>query len=72
MKLRKEREKLDLIYFCIVDITHNNSTMIAPGDKELELAEKAFQAKANNNSLFLPGMVSRKSQLLPMITQALQ
>jgi len=72
MQLQKERERLDLIFFDIVDIPRSNSTMIVLGDKETKLAENIFQAKANNNSIFLPGIVSRKSQLLPMITKALE
>lgn len=72
MQLQKERNKLDFIFFNIVDIPRNNSRMLVLGDKEIKLAESAFQAKANKNSIFLPGIVSRKSQLLPMITKALE
>ena len=70
--LEKEKDKLDIIYFDIVDISHNSSTLITLGGKETELAEIAFNAKANNHLLLLPAIVSRKGQLLPMITKALR
>ena len=72
MSLQKEKDKLDIIYFDIVDISHNSSTLITLGGKETELAEIAFNAKANNHLLLLPAIVSRKGQLLPMITKALR
>jgi len=42
-------------------------------DEEEKLAaEKAFREKAKGNLLFLPGVVSRKKQILPAIMNFLE
>lgn len=39
--------------------------MYAASDKEKELAERVFKAKANDSLLALKGVVSRKKQVVP-------
>jgi len=62
---KKTAEKLDLVFFLIVDILKENSLMYVASDAEKNLAEKVFGAKAENNEIFLKGVVSRKKQLVP-------
>ncbi len=56
----------DLFVLLITDILENNSQMIAIGEKQ-EIVEKAFNVKLENNMAFLPGVVSRKKQVVPVI-----
>ena len=66
--MRKEIEEkgLKLFVLAITDILNSNSKIIALGEKA-ETVEKAFDVKLENNTAFLPGVVSRKKQILPNI-----
>lgn len=60
-----ENEKLDLFVFAITDILNSNSELIALGNRK-DIIEKTY--KLENNRAFAEGMVSRKKQLLPLVT----
>ncbi len=66
----KQREHLDLLYFCVIDTLNLNSTMLLGGNEEKALAEKAFKSEVSDGTMFLPGLVSRKEQFIPMLTKA--
>ncbi len=68
---KKSAEKLDFVFFLIVDILKENSIMYVLSDAEKILAEKVFGAKAENNEIFLKGIVSRKKQVVPPLMQEL-
>jgi len=72
LKDLKEKNKLDLMFFSLVDILKNESRMFILGEEEKLVAEKAFRKKAKENLLFLPGVVSRKKQMAPLIKKALE
>jgi len=59
-----EEENFDLFVFAITDILESNSEIIAFG-KRTDIVEKTN--KLENNRAFLPGVVSRKKQILPML-----
>lgn len=59
--------KLDLFIFTITDILNSNSKAIVLGDR-VDIVEKAYNVKIENNVVFLPGVVSRKKQVIPIIT----
>jgi manganese-dependent inorganic pyrophosphatase len=75
--LKKEKEifsileKLNLIFFALVDILNKKTYFFLPGDKEKEIAEKAFKKKTKENLLLLLGVVSRKKQIVPPILKVL-
>ena len=54
---------IDLFLFAITDIINSNSQAIILGTKT-DVAEKAFNVKLENNMAFLPGVVSRKKQII--------
>lgn len=56
----------DLFVFLITDILENNSQIIVAGSRK-DIAEKAFDVKLEDNMAFLPGVVSRKKQVVPVI-----
>lgn len=68
---KKTRDNLDLIFFAIVDILKQKSFLYLVGEKEKNIAEKAFKTKTGGNSAILPGIVSRKKQMLPPILKIL-
>lgn len=59
---------LDLFIFVITDILENNSQIIALGNRA-ELVQKAYEIKLENDQAFLPGVVSRKKQILPPLVK---
>lgn len=61
-----EEKGLSLFVFAITDILNSNSEIIALGSRT-DAVEKAFEKTLENNRAFLPGVVSRKKQLLPVI-----
>ena len=62
--------KKDLFILLITDILENNSKIIAIGKQDL--VEKAFDVKLVDNMAFLPGVVSRKKQIIPKIESVLK
>lgn len=61
---------LDLFVFTVTDILNNNSEAIVLGRRS-DIIESAFDSSVVNNRVLLPGVVSRKKQIVPVITEAL-
>ena len=57
-------KELDLLVFAITDIVNSNSEAIVLG-KRTDLVSKTFEIK--DNIAVMPGVVSRKKQILPLI-----
>ena len=62
---------LDLFFFVVTDILNNDSTAVAAG-QVAEAAAKAFGAEIMNGRIALPGVVSRKKQIVPVLTEGLK
>ncbi len=62
---------LDLFFFVVTDILNNDSTAVAVG-QVAEAAAKAFGAEIVNGRISLPGVVSRKKQIVPVLTESLK
>ncbi|BAK14807.1 inorganic pyrophosphatase/exopolyphosphatase [Solibacillus silvestris StLB046] len=62
---------LDLFFFVVTDILNNDSTAVAAG-QVAEEAAKAFGATIVNGRISLPGVVSRKKQIVPVLTENLK
>ncbi|MDB4866384.1 MAG: manganese-dependent inorganic pyrophosphatase [Cohnella sp.] len=61
---------LDLFLFVVTDILNNDSIAVALGDKAAAV-EKAYNVKLSDNKAVLKGVVSRKSQIVPVLTDTL-
>ncbi|WP_148629766.1 manganese-dependent inorganic pyrophosphatase [Bacillus sp. E214] len=61
---------LDLFLLVVTDILTNDSVALAIGDKAAAV-EKAFHVTLVNNTAVLKGVVSRKKQVVPALTEAL-
>lgn len=62
---------LDLFFFVVTDILNNDSTAVAVG-QVAEAAAKAFGAEIVDGRIALPGVVSRKKQIVPVLTENLK
>ena len=65
------KEGLKFFIFAITNILSNDSTGIVAGDGNA-IIEKAFNEKIDNNLIALKGVVSRKKQIIPPLTKAIQ
>ncbi|MGB6406034.1 MAG: manganese-dependent inorganic pyrophosphatase [Planococcus donghaensis] len=63
-------KELGLFMFVVTDILNNNSVAIVLGEKA-NVVEAAFKSSVIDNRVLLPGVVSRKKQIVPVITEAL-
>ena len=63
-----EENNLDLFMFLITDIINSNSQVIALGNSA-SIVEKAYNVKLENNTALLNGVVSRKKQVVPVMTE---
>ncbi|MCJ8013859.1 manganese-dependent inorganic pyrophosphatase [Paenibacillus sp. KQZ6P-2] len=61
---------LDLFVFVVTDILNNDSVALALG-KKASAVETAYNVKLQNNTAVLKGVVSRKSQIVPILTETL-
>ena len=52
----------------ITDIINSNSEIIALGNR-CDIVEKSYNVKLENNRAFLPGVVSRKKQMVPIMQE---
>ncbi|WP_226669541.1 manganese-dependent inorganic pyrophosphatase [Metabacillus litoralis] len=64
-----EDKQLDLFLFVITDILTNDSVAVAIGDATAKV-EQAFNVSLDNNEAVLKGVVSRKKQIVPVLTEA--
>lgn len=63
-----EENTLDLYMFVITDIVNSTSKAIVLGNAA-NIAEKAYNEKIENNIIELKGVVSRKKQIVPIMTE---
>lgn len=61
---------LDLFVFVVTDILNNDSVAVALG-RVTNAVEQAYELKLENNSAVLKGVVSRKLQIVPVLTDIL-
>ena len=68
MREEIEEKGLDLFMLLITDIVNSNSQVIALG-KDASLVEKAYGVTLVDNTALLEGVVSRKKQVVPIMTE---
>ena len=63
-----DENDLDLFMLLITDIVNSNSQVIVLG-KDAGLVERAYDVKLDDNTVLLEGVVSRKKQVVPIMTE---
>lgn len=63
---------VNMIYFMLTNILDESTELLVLGFDAETYAEKAFNIKAEGNSLKLKGVVSRKKQLIPKLINAIK
>ncbi|PPA84081.1 manganese-dependent inorganic pyrophosphatase [Brevibacillus laterosporus] len=64
-----EEKGLDLFLFVVTDILNNDSVGLAVG-RATKAVEQAFNVTLEDNKALLKGVVSRKKQIVPVLTEA--
>lgn len=68
MKAANDKENYDLFILLITNILSSDSEILVVGETT-DKVEKAFDVKLINQRAFLPGVVSRKKQIVPQLTE---
>ena len=68
MQKQIDEKGLDLFMLLITDIVNSNSQVIVLGNSSA-LVEKAYGVKLEDNTALLEGVVSRKKQVVPIMTE---
>ena len=58
-------DSVDHVLFFVVDILKEESTLFVPNKNVKKVAEKSFGVSVSDDSVLLPGVVSRKKQIIP-------
>lgn len=66
------RNDIDMLFVMLTNILEESTELLYYGDGAREVAETAMKAAADDNSLHLKGVVSRKKQLIPALMAVLQ
>ncbi len=69
MEKLAEKEDFDLLVLLVTDVVVGGTELIAVGDAKW-MAENAFELKNGEKSIFLPGVFSRKKQIVPKLMNA--
>lgn len=64
--------KCDMIFFVMTNILDEASNLLCYGEQADQLAAEAFQTELTGNVCYLPGVVSRKKQIVPLLVSTLQ
>ncbi|MCC1480415.1 manganese-dependent inorganic pyrophosphatase [Roseibaca sp. Y0-43] len=57
----------DQVLLFVVDILREEATMLVPNDLTRTVAEKSFGVSVDNDTVVLPGVMSRKKQIIPVL-----
>lgn len=59
---------VDEVLLFVVDILKEEATLLVPNDTVKTVAEKSFGATVDGDAVVLPGVMSRKKQIIPNLT----
>ncbi|WP_170769022.1 manganese-dependent inorganic pyrophosphatase [Ruegeria lacuscaerulensis] len=60
-----KEDGVDQVLLFVVDILNEEATLLVPNDLVKGVAEKSFGASVNGDAVVLPGIMSRKKQIIP-------
>jgi manganese-dependent inorganic pyrophosphatase len=63
---------LNMTFFMITNVLDESSRVVCSGNNAVGTLCRAFNTETQDDTVFLPGVVSRKKQILPAIMEALQ
>ncbi|ETX15398.1 inorganic pyrophosphatase [Roseivivax halodurans JCM 10272] len=70
MKSVAAEDGADEVLLFIVDILKEEATLIVPNERVKGIAEASFEKSVEGDTLLLPGVMSRKKQIMPVLKAA--
>ena len=67
-----EKQGLDYIFYMFTDVRNSGTELLMAGPGAEELVAKTFHTAIENGVASLPGVVSRKKQMIPLLINALK
>lgn len=71
METMRQKENYDMVLLMVTNIIAEGTHLIHAGE-HVELLQQAFGAKDENGRLYLPGVMSRKKQVIPPLSEAVK
>ena len=71
MQKQTDAQHLDAALLLLTDVINAGSQLYVAGPKA-EIAARAFNVELNQQTAYLPGIISRKKQVVPAITNAIE
>jgi manganese-dependent inorganic pyrophosphatase len=68
MKTVAAEDGADQVLLFVIDILREEATLLVPNDLVREIAEKSFGATVTGDTVVLPGILSRKKQIIPALS----
>ena len=65
MKTVASEDGVEQVLLFVIDILNEEATLLVPNDLVKTVAEKSFDASVNGDTVVLPGVMSRKKQIIP-------
>ena len=66
------RNDVSQVYFMLTNILEESTELLFCGENSRQIVEQAFKVPVSEDSCILPGIVSRKKQLVPGLMSAMQ
>ena len=63
-----QEDNVDQVLLFVVDILAKEATLLVPNETVKSVAEKSFDVCVDGDSVVLPGVMSRKKQIVPQLT----
>ena len=67
METVASEDGVDQVLLFVVDILNEEATLMVPNDLVKTVAEKSFDASVSGDTVVLPGVMSRKKQIIPVL-----
>ena len=67
-----KKQDLDFIFYMFTDVLHSTTELLMAGRGAEALVEKAFHTRVENGMAILPGVVSRKKQMVPALINTIK
>ncbi len=68
----RENQHVNMVFFMLTDIVKESTTLLYAGEEVESILEILYGHAGAENAIELPGVVSRKKQLVPLLIQAIQ
>ena len=65
----KTEDGLDHVLLFVIDILNEEATFVSDDEEAKNIVSESFNSKEQDGNLILPGIVSRKKQIIPGLSK---